>query len=298
MGIKRIIVVLMVVVMGGLIVGEAGAVNVLFYGNSYTRKYAVANVSLPDMVKAIADAAGQPDVFVKDAAHNGRDFAWHLSSNQAVIGNTLSAGENWDYVVMQNYSTRTLTSHSAGDLTKHRQNSVKLYQAVADHSGDVVPVLFETWSRAPGSPVMDSYADGRAGQDQMQAEIKAGYALAAGDIDIAADAVIAKIAGVGTAWQTADFSNLHHTDHSHANQRGRMLSALVMYSTIFEDDTRDLLLSGKLDTALGMLNLSYADGDELTLVSDAVASVPEPVTGMMLVVVGGGMMLRRRRIAG
>ena len=277
-----------------MLAGESRAVDILFYGNSYTRQFAVANESLPTMVKAIAEAAGRDDVYVKNAAHNGRDFAWHLSENLNVIDGTLGAGESWDYVVMQNYSTRTLTTHPIGNVTQHRANSVKLYEAVAAHSSAVVPVMFETWARDIGSPVYSAYTNDRAGQDQMTAEVQAGYALAAGDIDLAAGEAISKIAKIGTAWQAADFNDLHHTDGSHANQRGRMLSALVMYSTIFEDDTHDLLLAGKLSGALEMLNLSYDDGYELSLVSDAVAIVPEPMSVMAFLVVVGGVLMRRR----
>lgn len=270
--------------------GQAHAVNILFYGNSYTNVFTInAPRSVPDLVQEIATVAGQTTPITVNAASNGRDFAWHLANNTAIIGTGLGAGEQWDYVVMQNFSTRPTLSATTGNRPQHRANSVALYQQVAAHSPGVKPVLFETWSRAAGSSTLIPFA---GGVTQMQQELRDGYNLAAGDIDAAAGSAITEVAPVGDAWESTGFDNLHAGDLSHPNQRGRMLTALVIYSTIYNDDTNDLFLSGALDATLSSMNLSASDGDFLTQASDATV-IPEPAS-MSLLSLTSLVLIRRR----
>jgi hypothetical protein len=268
----------------------ADAVNILFYGNSYTNVYtANAPRSVPDLVQEIATAAGQATPNTVNAAVNAQDFAWHLANNTAVISNTLGAGEQWDVVVMQNYSTRPTVSVPNGNLAQHRANAVGLYQQVAAHSPGVKPVMYETWARGLGSSVLNYFAGGQA---QMQQELRDGYNLAAADINTAAGSAIAEVAAVGDAWENANYNNLHSSDLSHPNQRGRMLTALVIYSTIYDDDTSDLFLSGGLDATLSSMGLAAVDGDFLTQVSDATV-IPEPAM-FILLTLGGTLLINRR----
>ena len=239
--------------------------NILFYGNSYTNPFA-GHVGVPFLVQELASIAGTANVNAVNAAANGQDFAYHLANNTSIITTGLGAGETWDCVVMQNFSTRPTVSHPAGNLTQHRTNAVTLYQTVAAHSPDVRPVLFETWARALGSADLAFFT---GGQTQMQQELRDGYSLAAADIDAAAGAAIVSIAPVGDAWENALFDDLHITDRSHANARGRFLSALVIYATLFCDNTNDLYLDGSLDDLLTLMGLSSADGASLTQIADA-----------------------------
>ena len=278
-----------------LTAGQAGAINILFYGNSYTNAFtSEAPRSVPDLVQEIATVAGQTTPNAVNAAVNGKSFAWHMANNTAIIGSGLSAGEQWDVVVMQNFSTRPTVSHSSGNLAQHRANSVSLYQAVANHSPGVQPVLFETWARALGSSALSFFV---GGQTQMQQELRDGYNLAADDIDAAAGLTLAKVAPVGDAWERASFNNLHLVeDKSHANRRGRVLTALVIYSTIYGDNTHDLFLSGALDATFASMSLTSADGGFLTGISDATTTViPEPGALAVTLVGLAGMALRRRQ---
>lgn len=287
---SRVKVVLAAAMLLLLSANQADAVNILFYGNSYTNVYtANAPRSVPDLVQEIATAAGQATPNTVNAAVNAQDFAWHLAYNTAVIGNALGAGEQWDVVVMQNYSTRPTVSVPNGNLTQHRANAVGLYQQVAAHSPGVKPVLYETWARGLGNSVLNYFS---GGQSQMQQELRDGYNLAAADIDTAAGSAIAEVAPVGDAWENANYDNLHSSDRSHPNQRGRMLTALVIYSTIYDDGTNDLFLSGALDATLASMSLSAADGEFLTQISDATV-VPEP--GLFVLLGLGSTLLIHRR---
>ncbi|MEM6750319.1 MAG: hypothetical protein AAF612_07605 [Planctomycetota bacterium] len=246
------------------------AIDVLFYGNSYTNVFQTTSPNVPDLFAEIAVAAGQFPPNAVNAAVDGKDFSWHLANNRAPIFRSLETGESWDFVVMQNFSTRPTLSHPGGDRAQHRADAVLLYEDVAGHSPDVTPVLFETWAREAGSPDLVHFPGGPA---QMQAELREGYALAAADIDAFAGEAITRVASVGDAWEAAGYEDLHHPDRTHPNLRGRLLTALVIYSTVYGDDTRDLFLTGGLDTTLLGMGLDAADGAELTLVSDATAGV-------------------------
>ena len=269
---------------------QADAANILFYGNSYTNAYtSYAPRSVPDLVRDIAIAAGQPTPDTVNAAVNGRDFVYHLANNTSVISSALAPGEQWDYVVLQNYSTRPTYSHPNGNITQHRANSVALYQQVASHSPGVMPVMFETWARGLGDGNLSYFA---GGQTQMQQELREGYNLAAADINAVVGVSFAEVAPVGDAWENAGYANLHNPDRSHPNQRGRMLTALVIYSTIYDDDTHDLFLNGALDATLSSMSLTSSDGDFLTSVSDATV-IPEPAVLSMVGIACAWLIYRR-----
>ncbi len=270
--------------------GQADAVNILFYGNSYTNAYtSYAPRSVPDLVREIATAAGQSTPNTVNAAVNGVDFVYHLANNTSVISSALAPGEQWDYVVLQNYSTRPTYSHPNGNIPQHRANSVALYQQVASHSPDVVPVMYETWARALGDGNLSYFA---GGQTQMQQELREGYNLAAADIDAVVGTSIAEVAPVGDAWENAGYVDLYNPDRTHPNRRGRMLTALVIYSTIYDDDTHDLLLSGALDATLSSMSLTTTDGEFLTSISDATA-IPEPAVLPMVGMACAWLVCRR-----
>ncbi len=262
------------------------SLNILFYGNSYTDDRTINGGSLylpavPDFIVDLATAAGEPAPTAVNATESGKSLAWHNSNNTAIISTGLAGGQQWDYVVMQDQSTRPTVSHPSGDVANHRTAAVDLFTNVAIHSPLAVPVMFQTWARELSDhdfyhPVTGYFPGGPA---QMQSELRSGYQLSAGDIDTLIGTPRARIAPVGDAWEDSGYDDLHLNDDSHMNARGRLLSSLVIYSTIYQDDTHDLYLSGSLNTMLSDLNLSTADGHELTLIADAAAGVTPSLTG-------------------
>ncbi len=266
------------------------ALNLLFYGNSFTLGSGSTR-SVTALVNDIAVAAGQDDPYVVSGAVGGWSLANHLASNTGIISTSIAAGEQWDYVVLQDYSTRP--TH-VGDLAAHRSDFVTMYQQVAAHSPDVKVVGFETWARAPGhefySGTSPSFPGGPA---QMQAELRDGYNLSTMDLNLLAGMGTSRVAPVGDAWESTGWSNLHATDLYHANNRGTLLAALVIYGTIYQDDVSDIDLTG-VAASLGM---PAPYGLYLAGVADQYL-VPEPTAGL-LVLGGVALALRRpRRRAG
>lgn len=255
--------------------------NLLFYGNSYTDERLINSgtlvlPSVPDMVQDIAVRAGQLSPTVVNATENSKTLTWHSTNNTSIILAGLAAGQDWDYVVMQDQSFRPLTSHPSGSLSMHRSGALNLFNAVQSDSSAAIPVLFQTWARAQASNEYYGAGGYYNNPSEMQAELSSGYALAAADINGAVGSSITLTAQVGAAFENANYDNLHVGDNSHPNARGRLLSALVIYSTIYNDDTHDLYLSGDLDTLLSSLELIASDGDFLTTVSDS-------TTGLLVV---------------
>ena len=161
--------------------------------------------------------------------------------------------------MLQDYSTEP--TH-IGNLASHRSSAVALYQEVATHSPGVIPIMFETWARGPGF----SYYTGAnplfpGGPAQMQQEVRDGYRLSTQDINAAIGANLARYAPVGDAWELAGFPlNFYASDIYHAQNRGTLLNALVLYQTIYDDPTTsDIPLSSLL------VNLKLSDQGRSTI---------------------------------
>ncbi|MBN2448522.1 MAG: PEP-CTERM sorting domain-containing protein [Phycisphaerae bacterium] len=265
---------------------EAEEMNLLFYGNSFTMG-SWSTRSVPDLVNDIAVAAGQQDPYVVMAAVGGWSLADHLASNTGVISTGIPAGETWDYVVFQDYSTRP--TH-IGDLAGHRADFVSMYQAVAAHSPAAQVIGFETWARAPGHEFYEgSPAEFPGGPPQMQQELRDGYALSTADVNTLAGVGTSQVAPVGDAWEYTGWSNLHAADLYHANNRGTLLASLVIYGTIYQDDVSDV----DLTNVLASLGMPKPYGDYLASVADEFIVVPEPST--VLLTLAGLLVTRRRR---
>lgn len=263
---------------------DSPGLNLLFYGNSFTLG-SWSTRSVPDLVNDIAVAAGQADPYVVNASVGGWTLADHLVSNTAVISTGIPAGQTWDFVVLQDYSTRP--TH-IGDLAAHRADFLSLYSTVAAHSPAVRTIGFETWARAPGHEFyLGDPPEFPGGPAQMQQELRDGYALSTADVNAFAGTGTSRVAPVGDAWESTGWSNLHATDLYHANNRGTLLAALVIYGTIYQDDVSDI----DLTTVLASLGLPGPYGDYLAAAADQFI-VPEPCTVLLLA--GGVLVLRRR----
>ncbi|QDS98840.1 hypothetical protein [Adhaeretor mobilis] len=248
--------------------GELQAINILFYGNSFTNGLG-STESVPNLVRDIATAAGHTTPTVVNAANNGSSFTWHLANNAGVISSGLPISEQWDFAVLQNFST---TPTHLGNVAQHRADSVSLYQQIAAHSPSHTPVLYETWARAPGHNYYTSgVPDFPGGPSEMQAELRNGYLLAAQDIDVSTGGRIARIAEVGSRWEDANWDNLHSDDLYHAQNRGTLLASLEIYSTIYQQQTSGIDLS----SVLGELGLSLYEGQFLTSITDGLIP-PDP----------------------
>lgn len=252
--------------------------DILWYGNSFTNATCCGSTrSVPNIFRDIAVAAGRPAPVNRNAAVDGQTLQYHLTNNTSVITTGIAAGNQWEHVVLQDFST--WPTH-IGNLPQHLSSSLALYQKVALHSPNVVPIMYETWARGYGNAfyvgVNPSFPGGPM---QMQQELRDGYQLSTANINTSVGSALAKVAPAGDAWKLANFpANFYGDGTYHASNRGSLLNALVLYGTIYGDPTTsDINLSSLLTT----LNLSTADGVLLTGLADRVL-VPEPTAAALL----------------
>lgn len=267
--------------------------DILWYGNSFTNATCCGSSrSVPNIVMDIAVAAGHPAPRNVNASVDGQTMQWHLTNNTARITNGIAAGENWENVVLQDYST--WPTH-IGNLAQHLSSTLSMYQLVNTRSPGVVPIMYETWARGPGHSVyLGTTPNFPGGPAQMQQELRDGYHLSTNNINNFVGANVAKYAPAGDAWQNAGFPlTLYASDIYHGQNRGSLLNALILYGTIYGDTTTsDIPLSSILTT----LSISAADGAWLTGIADqTLAAVPEPTAALLIAIgmfiIGG---VRRR----
>jgi hypothetical protein len=257
--------------------------DILFYGNSFTNATCCgSSKSVPTILHDIAVAAGHPAPRMVNASVNGQTLQWHLTNAAQLqqITTGIAAGEKWENVVLQDYST--WPTH-IGNLPQHISSSLALYQKVAQHSPNVVPVLYETWARGYGDAVYSGGAPSfPGGPTQMQAELRSGYQQSTANINAVVGSSIAKLAPAGDAWELANFPANYYGDGSyHASNRGSLLNALVLYGTIYDDPTTSDINLTSVFTGLGLAPIV---GQSLTVFADAVLApaVPEPGTLVLL----------------
>jgi len=264
--------------------------DILWYGNSFTNATCCGGTrSVPNIFRDVVLAAGRPAPVNRNAAIDGQTLQYHLTNNTSIITTGIAPGNQWEHVVLQDFST--WPTH-IGNLPQHLSSSLGLYQKVAMHSPNVVPVMYETWARGYGnafySGVNPSFP---GGPTQMQQELRDGYRMSTDNINNAVGAAIAELAPAGDAWELANFpANFYGDGSYHASNRGSLLNALVLYGTIYDDPTTsDIDLTSVLTT----LNLSAADGVLLSGLADRVL-VPEP-SAVALFGVGGVLLAVVRR---
>ncbi|MCA9235021.1 MAG: hypothetical protein KDA44_06105 [Planctomycetales bacterium] len=266
--------------------------DIVWFGNSFTLATCCGSTrSVPAVLRDIAVAAGEPSPNIADNSVNGRSLQDHLNGNLRIIDAGIAPGDDWEFVVLQDYSTQP--TH-IGNLSLHLSSTLQLYQQVAARSANVVPVLYETWARGYGNAFYaGALPDFPGGPAEMQAELREGYEMSTANIDAVVGGDIARLAPAGDAWELADFpANFYGDGSYHASNRGTLLNALVIYGTIYGDPTTsDIDISG----VLASLGLSAADGQQLTGLADSVLAVPEPGAWSLAAAACATIAWRRRR---
>lgn len=280
---------------GGSAQAADPALNILFYGNSFT-----SQVNVPWLVQEVAVAAGKPSPNVVNAAVFGQALSYHIASNTAVISGAGQSGK-WDYVVLQEYSTKPTDISGLGNPTGFKNDAQTLYGLVKANSAKAKAVLFETWARNPNdaAELTSFYPTQTAGKsapyldaaNKMQAELRQYYGEAQEQIGTAA----ATLAPAGDAIQSLGFdSSLYNSDLYHESDKGGLLAALVLYEAIYSANAQQLSYSA-MDSTLTLSNYGIGDAAAWgTLTSAAAAAVPEPVSMSLCVAIGGTLLLRRR----
>ncbi|MBK1880966.1 hypothetical protein JIN85_00985 [Luteolibacter pohnpeiensis] len=219
--------------------------KILFIGNSFTYGEG-GTTSVPEIFDRLAIAGGHEDPTTEMRAVGGQSFEFHENdaTSQAAI-----ASRQWDYVILQNYSTQP--TH-IGSVEDHMTYGTLLYdRVIANHSATQV-ILYETWARSAKHSLItgSSTASTFATTSEMQSELRTNYqALALALTTDHPENAPVLISPVGDAWENAggllaesdtDFADLHGSDEYHGNDNGYFLSAAVFYATIYGESPEGL----------------------------------------------------------
>lgn len=255
--------------------------NLLFFGNSFTG----SGGGVHTLVRDIATAAGEETPHVFGRVVGGQTLQYHLDTGTSVITSGIAPGQQWDAVVLQEYSTRPTSHPTDGNVPAFFSAAQGLYQAVQNHSPNAEAVLFETWARGPGHFV---YPGTWSEPAEMQAELRMYYNQANSLLNGMGTSTVAP---VGDAFEAGNFDlGLYGGDIYHASNQGALLISLVMYGTIYDDITvGDIDLS----TLQSRLGLTPTQVEEVIVYAEQVL-VPAPGTGAALLGLGV-VALRRRR---
>ena len=250
-------------------IGQDVPLNVLFIGNSFTVQ------DVPRTFERIAMDAGWQPPNVTSTAVVSQTLEWH-TTNQDTLDAIDQGG--WDYVVLQEYSTRPTDSTTAtnADPAQFKADATWLYDRVKTYSPNAQIILYETWARHENhSDYPTHYAD----RDEMQGQLDYHYHDAADTYipnnSTAQDTDDVTVAPVGEAWHL-NYHNvnlmLHDTDLYHAGYPGRYLAGMVIYSTIYGRSVADrtpqwdigyddaVYLQAVADTTTGTTTLGGPDG--------------------------------------
>jgi hypothetical protein len=214
-------------------------VRILFVGNSYT----FYNGGIPAVLTAMAKSRGR-DVEAVPSVSGGKSLEWHWEEGTA--RHTIENGGPWDYVVLQDYSTRAITD-APSLFTYARKFDAEIRKAGAKTA------FFMTWARY--------------NQPETQATITQAYDKIARELG-------APVARVGPAFERVldekPSIRLHMDDRSHPTPAGTYLAACVFYATLLNDSP--VGLPATLQLANGKtLEVDPADAKVVQKVAEHVA---------------------------
>ena len=197
---------------------QAETLRVLFVGNSYTF---VNNV--PEQLKMMAKSHGH-DLVYEQHTPGGRSFEKHWEEKKAV--EKMKAG-TFDIVIFQNQSFEPVGNPA--NMMKYGE----LLAAEADQIG-ARKIYYLTMAYEEPLGWMKKDSDEARHSLKLFPEMNARLATSYAKL---AHKTGGEVAPVGVAWKMAYESipdiKLHAPDHSHANETGAYLTALVFYATIY-----------------------------------------------------------------
>ena len=233
------------------------AKNLLFFGNSYTYTN-----DIPGLIKSLAVADGHSAPLIVSDLKGGSNLTRQLAQAtvhpESNVAHSEMAHKTFDFVIIQGHS------HDPFGRADFIRNALAIFKAVrADRTGQgatATAILYQTWAGAE-----DTKGTQRAISDT--------YLGAAKAIVAAADKNAVRVAPVGDAFARLKFDkSLYKADGSHPSPKGSLLSAMVLYRTIYAGETvSDLAYSGVSKWA----GVTAAEWSELTALADRV-EVTEP----------------------
>jgi len=216
--------------------------RVLFVGNNYT----FDNGGIPAALTAMVHAKGQRDILAVSSVGGGKTLQWHWE--QGTARESVAHRGPWDYVVLQDFSTRPVDDPSAMFAY------VRKFDELIRQAGPKT-VLFMTWARL-NEPENETVI--------VQAYNKIGRELGA------------TVARVGPAWERVldekPSIKLHMEDRSHPTPAGTYLAACVFYATLLNDSPVGLPATLQLPNGK-TLGVSPEDAKVLQKAAERVARV-------------------------
>ncbi|KAH7107320.1 hypothetical protein BKA62DRAFT_611033 [Auriculariales sp. MPI-PUGE-AT-0066] len=263
---------------------SAGAVNILFVGNSFTyakfepalsyNKDSITDVNnmgfggVPGIFKKLADTAGL-DYNVTIEAVGGQTLEYHYETHASII-----AQPQWEIVVLQEYSTLPCPTSRTGNPTLFAQGVSNVIGLVRANSNATI-YLYETWVRPDLVYPADTPYEG-TDIHEMQTDLHDGYTLEAGKNSVAGTAWVgdAFVRAVDVGLSDGNpYDNITATldvwgsDHYHPSVYGSYLSAVTIFSTITGVDAT--AIPNGDDTAASGLGISSDLATQLQAVSAA-----------------------------
>ncbi len=202
--------------------------KILFIGNSFTYGGPIS-----ELVQNNAVTDSQPAPQVQSVAIGGKSLSFHRTNPDTI--SAIDKG-NWDFVVLQDYSTRP--TDNIGDPAGFKTDAAALYDHIKKNSPKAKIVMYQTWARHEKN---DMYPDKFSSRDEMQQQLirhyhdcVENYIPANAGSTIKTDVLLAP---AGEAWHENYHDRnlmLHDTDLYHAGTMGQYLNALIIYSTIYQ----------------------------------------------------------------
>ena len=205
--------------------------KILFIGNSFTN-----NTPLVPEFRTLAGSAGFATPSTGIRAVGGATLESHIASPDTLA--RIDEG-GWDYVVLQEYSTRpTISPMNNSDPAQFEHDVAWLYDRVKATSPDALIVLYETWARHEDN--ITTYPAAFPDRDDMQNQLNYWYHDAAEQyvpanvtFPVKTDAYVAPC---GEVWH-ADYHGrnylLHAGDLYHQNTTGSHVNAMTILGAIY-----------------------------------------------------------------
>ena len=234
------------------------ALRIFFIGNSFT-----LGGPIPTLVGSMAGGAGFPKPHIEYSAVGG----YTLSKHRALASSTNGVAKgNWDYVVLQEYSTKP--TDNAGDPPGFKKDATWFYDQAKKASPKSWVMMYETWSRHPDHSIYKTKFKNPA---EMQAQLRKHYNDVAKNYipkySQAIDKTQVKVAPAGDAWEKHLAQpkplRLHAPDDYHASKHGAYLNAAVIFSSIY----------GCRAKGLSSLSLTAADAARLQASADVTTGI-------------------------
>lgn len=273
--------------LGAVVNATEPAKNILYFGNSFIAGRS-NRPSLHYLLEKIILADGRTTPYLTGRHPGGKSLADHkkyLADTEPDVVDDIPAGKYWDYVIMQDFSTKPSLALNPTGREESKVDALKIFERVRNHSSNVEAIMYETWARPYRGPDSYAYESTYHDESEMQDDLLEGYEIYRDYIN-AAYSGTTRLAPCGEGWRLLDWDlKLYNKDY-HPGVRGALLNALIAYRTIYFENVSDIdPQNDNIQAIFHDWNLKLDDWEELTEVADRLTiEAPEGVAGYIQVV--------------